>query len=1645
MKKYIYFLIFIAGYFFSQQVVAQSYPVQATFQLTPPYSLYLSDYAAADNNRFALNVLLRDLSRQDLQVRLRLTIEGVGVSITTRPDYRPQPLFLQGGMPLMLGAADLGAYFNPENLLFQGISKDQVVRGNALPEGFYRICFEVLEYNLGTEVSNMACGSAWLMLNDPPIINTPFNGEKVRVQDPQTQLFQWTPRHTGSPNSAFSTAYDFELVELWPEGRDPNNAIQSTPPIYETTTYSTSLVYGIAEPPLVPGRRYAFRVRARAINGIEPMDLFKNDGYSEVYSFIYGDACSPPVVVEASTVSSSRIKVSWQTAPAQTEFVVYYRKEGSDDEWKSENTYLEEITLSGLQPETTYEFQVAALCGAYNGGKSGVVTSATSENPVTNYTCGAQPGDIDLENQEALPELNPGDIFKAGDVEVRVINASGSNGTFSGKGHAEMPWLKHVKVRVEFDGIFINTDLQMITGAVTTIFNADSPLMFDLDALGGDAAVEEGGDPEDQVAPFDGTTIKVDGTIASVKVDDAGNIVVEKDDGTTQTIAQETDPETGEKIPTQITDDEGNTYTVDKEGKVSKSSASGTPALEPGAEWDYLVKFDAYSRQNYGFDTKDQSVFTDYKRVIIDSADYDVPWKSMETGQIDYVNAILEGDQAFPEVIAFKSAIGGTLGTQPAEAENQKQVMLVGGMPESTQEVYAYVVQEDEEGNETEYTVGQLNMVSYTKERNTVVLVPVNGASIPGNIQQGINDIFKQGVAEWNVQIADSYTVDDKTLADLAVPESSGVLASFPSKMRQFNRRFKRSVNFDNQAYYLFVIDGDGGDRDGFMPFKRQYGYIWRKNGSVDLAAVVAHELSHGAFRLRHTFSSEAYVTGKGQTNGNLMDYPVGKSLRKYQWDYIHNPESMIGWFEDDQESEMEGDANSITLEELSFDNLFETNFEQGEDYAFSAPSGKLWKPTGNITNLKFNPTTGTLVEFEQDGKLYMALFYNGVNFGYYFDKSEYHRIRQQYGNRVTQTVLETPENSPYEFSAFTIASGSVTAYAEIFSTNDRYCGEKYTWISDITNAPVNLGGYHVTESIIPPQPPSQFIGYRECEARDRVVKGAGLFLFDALIANAATKEDVDDLVDYCNQVSAWGEESTSPASNMSTISLQDYLEENNVTSIKDLEKDFYIGPSKEGVILSKYNLWQDLDYDDSDGVSYNSLSIDYLKGGRYTYSYSDLKARYFLFNEAEFKGFEIAIREAESVGRAQPICAEDAARQYKKKYGINSAIFLAMEHYFMELPMMEIATGVSKIASGKMLMNADNFTNSYEIKKFLHEAKQFNKLNELVGDLSSNSKAFLNNTLQPSVTDRSVKLMLGSNDEIWMVASRGADEKLIASMTKSNGQDVLKIADEGWLDDLMSAGDDFISLGDEVKVLAANGDDLSGKVKVGQKNGSYYFVKISGEATSAGGSINDVVQRLKQFTSKYTEDEFIQLARKAGELGLDAKTTDDFIRIGDIKDFNSSELILQMDNWVSVVNKRGYPYGFNTLGDFNIFKSKVTSLLDQVGINTYDIRVQGSSLRKTTPKDIDIAIFLQQTDFNKIVENIRDNYRIINERAGKITKISKNFEKDLLKGKIASFHFDNLPDGRTFDKAKFQELGDVDISIIVEGEKLDLLPYLKF
>jgi hypothetical protein len=214
----------------------------------------------------------------------------------------------------------------------------------------------------------------------------------------------------------------------------------------------------------------------------------------------------------------------------------------------------------------------------------------------------------------------------------------------------------------------------------------------------------------------------------------------------------------------------------------------------------------------------------------------------------------------------------------------------------------------NEEGEtiEEEVPIGKLKVKQYEPIRKNIILVPVNDAVAPNPslLQDKLNKIYAPAVAAWDVKSAEPFEVSEEDLKTLDEGES-GMFASFPQNMRQFNRDYKRSVeNFDKDAYYLFVIEGDYSNKAGIMPFKRQFGYIF-KNNVDNINKTIAHELAHGAFRLRHTFSEEGFIANKNSTD-NLMDYrPDGTDLYKHQWDLVHDPESMIGWLEDDEEGEM--------------------------------------------------------------------------------------------------------------------------------------------------------------------------------------------------------------------------------------------------------------------------------------------------------------------------------------------------------------------------------------------------------------------------------------------------------------------------------------------------------------------------------------------------------------------------------------------------------------------------------------------------------------------------------------------------------------------------------------------------------------------
>ena len=473
---------------------AQIYPVQVTPQIVPPYSFKLSDYTTTTQEKLFVNLLLTDAQESGRQVRLKIFVEGPGINFQSTDFVNGAlPIVLDGGINQRLTNLDLQPYFNLNNLV--GISPKQY--SEQLPEGQYRFCFEVYDQFSGQRISNRSCANIYLVLNDPPLLNVPFRGDLVTAQNPQNIIFNWTPRHI----NAGAVQYEFTLKELWDTGMDPQAAFLASPPLYQTTTYANTLHYGPAQMQLLEGKTYGWQVRAFVSDGITTTSLFRNNGLSEIYHFTYRADCPPPGFVLSEAQNSQTVKINWQMGE-HLRYRVQYRKKGyGEDDWFGLWSQTNEATIRNLEAGTVYEFRVGGDCGPLQTSTeiagAGLAYSPIheftmpTEDEMAYYNCGIPP-EIEIANQNPLQQLEPYEVFTAGDFPIVVREVSGSNGYFTGWGYITLPFLEKFKevidvanvvsegdinigkfsrIRVEFDNIKINTDYQMTEGMVETSYD----------------------------------------------------------------------------------------------------------------------------------------------------------------------------------------------------------------------------------------------------------------------------------------------------------------------------------------------------------------------------------------------------------------------------------------------------------------------------------------------------------------------------------------------------------------------------------------------------------------------------------------------------------------------------------------------------------------------------------------------------------------------------------------------------------------------------------------------------------------------------------------------------------------------------------------------------------------------------------------------------------------------------------------------------------------------------------------------------------------------------------------------------------------------------------------------------------------------
>lgn len=1016
-------LSFFAFFFYSFIAWGQPFAVEANLQLQAPLTPYLSDIVSGAPSKIQVQLLLRDDDELSYSARLHFTISGQGISIRTRQDISPPPIFLDYNVPLLLSGLDLFDYFQLDQLEFQGISpQDFLQQGGRLPEGVYNICVEVLDYNRfqGAAVSNQACTVVQLSEWDPPLITSPLTD--VPQQAAQNILFQWMPQHIGS----FPVSYRFRLWEQR-DGLSINQILQQTLPLYETQQLSnTSLLYGTDAPLLYAGQSYIVQVQAQDILG---QQQFKNEGRSQHLVFTYGseaintlanddDPCTiRPQSLAASALTIDGFIAHWEALPNVDHYAFSLAQDSAflfpvleyQDLPLIENQY----RVQGLE-EGTYYYRIRAIYENCESPFSTVIPVRLGQGclplgeGMSEYSCGTATEPINFEPGSLLEYLRVEDTIRAHDFKVVLQDVSG-RGNFSGQGYVQVPYLQQTRVNVQFEGIKVDEYCRLVagkmevTGAGLAIISTDLAATLDsilaaLDVL--EAGLAEVEDILEDAADFLAELEDIEDYLAN------GQSVLEN-----LLHLEEHFP----YLPQEATDAiqaaidclknaQNATDFEDCKAQMLAAIDQLKTAMENLYDADYRVNFGPVSPPQFGFDSIRHTAQAElYNKIPIAQTDYWVPWQSLPSQQTGQVKAWSPSQSTFPEDIQFKDGLKQEIPSMASPAVSDKTLQLLGQNHEQNQTVYALQPYQDSLGKEQVHIAGQLNLISYTPKTVKVVLVPVNGTQYPYSVEdlhQQLDHIFGQAIVDIDLSVHPNFLLPEFDNQMDSV--HSGFLANYTDEMQLIRNRFKAANTITDNTYYLFLVESSQDpSKLGYMPKKKPFGFLYHQSQTTEAQYIktIAHELAHGAFHLAHSFQDFPSLP-PGETD-NLMDYAQGLHLQKHQWDLIHNPAANWTLFDGDEEGAMEWD---VEIAKPFINQLIgSSSIPLPEDARFFTPSGYLVSFNGPLSGPVFdlsdddgrNPfPRGSLFGFQFKEKTYVAIFGKSSDrFLGYYDYGVYERL----------------------------------------------------------------------------------------------------------------------------------------------------------------------------------------------------------------------------------------------------------------------------------------------------------------------------------------------------------------------------------------------------------------------------------------------------------------------------------------------------------------------------------------------------------------------------------------------------------------------------------------------------------------------------
>ncbi|MDD6000560.1 MAG: hypothetical protein PUC50_00025, partial [Bacteroidales bacterium] len=842
----------------------RNYPIRATVQYTPPYSLFLGDYATP---KLIITLTGQDLLDANCPYKLSFSLECQNVKVTTKPSFNPAPLYINGGQTIVLTGADLARYFDIQNLDFHGITAAKYLQDGQLPEGFYRMNVKVIHYHENRVISNTAFTMFNARMGKPPVLSLPKNKTLIPPAQQQSPIvFTWIPKTVG----AF--IYKFELWECAVPGIPVQTVVSTVRPIYSQTYTTSQISFHPATVNMKPGMEYAWRI---TVEDPHNQQKFANQGQSEIFTFTYKRK-PEPVTGLRFTNRGLKITWTWDMDPAHTKYYFeYYDPQTGRTIDPVACDYAEFVRN---MPQTGYHLKARVKAECY--GDPTLMSDYTpyldtylEPIPVPEYECGKVFEDREITNLELKHTFSPGEIVesKNGDTRYEIIFSEEKNGYLSGQFFMIMDCWGGAKIRCEFSKTQINTDNIVLK----TIFHnvPDSTLYVKPETIR----------KEIQEAFFDAATVLTDFSIKdTVKIDKpytylyvnpSGKVMAVIDDKGKIKTEETTISATNLKENTLIQGKNGEELVLTKKGQVmgkTEFNATGGNSVllkeyhrksDSLAQWQ--INFSKYDAQTYAFDhigSGNHGIFSgaDYYPQV---GSYDFRYKSVECGKNDKV--IVEfGSYPQADSVIFKDKYGVTYPIK------DRILTFTGVSKADTNYIYAY---------RGDQKIGKLFLNTYQQKTYKVVLISVNKATLPNtkDLENYLNKVYNQCAVSFEIVVKDLKVDGIENFTHGGTKVAGSVWnASQKAVLEAFGEKYE-----DNTAYLFFIPKAETGGVAGYMPRYYPYGFIYP--GAAN--RTIAHELGHGIAGLEHPFP-ESQVSGSTQ---NLMDYRDGEELWHFQWDML--------------------------------------------------------------------------------------------------------------------------------------------------------------------------------------------------------------------------------------------------------------------------------------------------------------------------------------------------------------------------------------------------------------------------------------------------------------------------------------------------------------------------------------------------------------------------------------------------------------------------------------------------------------------------------------------------------------------------------------------------------------------------------------